>query len=792
LALGKYVFELVRQSSLVNEIYQGSMFKRRISIYLFVAALFFYNSIHAMDFDSTKWISIDPPAVKSNLWVCFRKSLELSSHPGHAEFYIAVDSKYWLWINGQMVIFEGELKRGPNPEDTYYDKVDIQKYLKKGKNTISILMWYWGRSGFSHLSSGKPGLLAKLQLKDQIISSDESWRVKIHPAYGESGPPYPNPRLSEFNIHFDGRHDISGWEKPGYDDHNWSFATVLGKYPCEPWNKLIERPIPNWYQSAISKYDSVTYVRTDSNVIVRAKLPLNISITPYLKIKAAEGKLIDIRTDNYKGGSEYNVRAEYITKNGVQEFEAFNYVNGHSVLYTLPKGVEVIALGYRETRYNTRHIGSFKCSDPFYNQLWTKSLNTMNLNMRDAIQDADRERSQWWGDAVIVSGEIFYSCDTNGIKIITKAIRNLVDWKEPGGILHSPVPGIHKKELPAQMLAAVGKFGFWNYYFYTGDYTTIQYVYPTVKEYLSLWTLGDSGLVNHRSGNWDWYDWGNNIDIPVMENAWYCLALESAANMATLLGLKDDAFHFQKRRQRITDAVNTYLWNGSEYRTPTYKGNTDDRANGLAVLAGFAKDEKWPSIRRFLNSYSNAGPYMEKYILESFFQQGDATSALVRMKERYETMVNSKLTTLWEDWRVGGSGGGSINHGWAAGPLTLLSEYVAGIQPGDAGWKTFIVKPQLAKLKWLNCVVPAGTKTISVAINKTNTGIEMSVNNTLGCNYMVAIPKAANTKKIIIDNRIFEMAAFVKLKTTELSFVREDEEYLYINTTQKKIKIVTL
>ena len=38
----------------------------------------------------------------------------------------------------------------------------------------------------------------------------------------------------------------------------------------------------------------------------------------------------------------------------------------------------------------------------------------MNLNMRDAIQDPDRERSQWWGDAVIVSGEIFYACDLNG------------------------------------------------------------------------------------------------------------------------------------------------------------------------------------------------------------------------------------------------------------------------------------------------------------------------------------------------------------------------------------------
>ncbi|MGZ3849188.1 MAG: alpha-L-rhamnosidase-related protein [Flavisolibacter sp.] len=764
--------------------------RKKICTYLLLAVFFYCNKVHAIDFNGTKWISIDQSSVKSNLWVCFRKSFDLNTVQSSSTLYLAVDSKYWLWINGQMVIFEGELKRGPNPEDTYYDKVAIGRYLKKGKNTISILMWYWGKSGFSHLSSGKPGLLAKIQLKNQTIASDESWKVKIHPAYGASGPPYPNPRLSEFNIHFDARKDINGWEKKNYDDSSWPFAQVLGNYPCKPWNKLVERPIPNWYNSGILKYDSVSYHPTDSNVTIRAKLPRNLSITPYFKIRSGEGKLIDLRTDNYKGGSEYNVRAEYITKNGVQEFEAFNYVNGHSVIYTLPKGIEVIALGYRETRYNTKHIGNFKCSDGFYNRLRTKALNTMNLNMRDAIQDADRERSQWWGDAVIVSGEILYSCDNDGTKIITKAIKNLVDWQEPGGALHSPIPGIHKKELPAQMLAAIGKFGFWNYYVHTGDYQTIHYVYPAVKKYLSLWTLGDSGLLNHRSGNWDWYDWGNNIDITVMENAWYCLALESASNMAKLLGHPDDASTFLGQREKIKKAVNAYLWDGTEYRTPSYNGNTDDRANGLAVLAGFADKEKWQLIRRFLNTYANAGPYMEKYILEAFFQQGDAASALNRMKRRYEEMVDSKLTTLWEDWKIGGSGGGSINHGWAAGPLTLLSQYVAGIEPVDPGWTSFIVKPQLADLKWVHCTVPAGNKTISVDIKKTNKSLEMNVSNTLGCTYILAIPNAAKAKKITINNKTFDKATFMKLNSPKLSFLRLDNDYFYITTSKKNIKIV--
>ena len=746
--------------------------------------------IHAINFEGTKWISVDETLVKTNQWICFRKSFDLKKKETSAQLHIAVDSKYWLWVNGKMVVFEGELKRGPNPEDTYYDKVEIAPYLKKGKNTIAILMWYWGKEGFCHNSSGKPGLLAKLVLKNRQIESDETWKAKIHPAYGESSPPYPNLRLPESNIHFDARKDINGWEKNEYADTKWSFAKVVGIYPCSPWNKVYERPFPNWYDSGILQYDSISYKNDSNNLIINAKLPRNMSITPYLKIKSEEGKLIDIRTDNYKGGSEYNVRAEYITKKGEQEFEAFNYVNGHHVIYTLPKGIEIIDIGYRETRYNTKHVGKFECNDEFYNKLWVKALNTMNLNMRDAIQDPDRERSQWWGDAVTIAGEIYYSCDSNGVKIINKAIRNLVDWQKPDGVLYSPVPtGKWDKELPAQMLASIGKFGFWNYYVYTGDKEIIRYVYPAVKKYLSLWTLDSRGLVNHRSGDWDWYDWGNNIDIPVMENAWYSLALEGAYNMAILLNYNDDASAYAKEKETITKAVKYCLWNGREYKSPGYKGHTDDRANGLAVLAGFADEEKWQSIRHFLNGYANAGPYMEKYILESFFQQGDAKSGLDRMKRRYEYMVNSELTTLWEDWSIGGSGGGSINHGWAGGPLILLSQYVAGVQPIDAGWKSFIIKPQLGDLEWVNCTVPAGNKTISVKIIKSSNTFDINVDNSLKCRYIVAIPKITNAKKITINDKKYDIKAFEKLNTKNISFQRTDSDYLYINTDMQKLKI---
>ena len=250
-----------------------------------------------------------------------------------------------------------------------------------------------------------------------------------------------------------------------FDDSGWTEPHEFGKPPVGPWNRLWKRPFPLWRDSGLIPYENDgSWPEVSNGEVIRMKLPRNIAITPYMKIEAPPGLKIDIRTDNYIGGGTSNIRAEYITKEGIQVFEALAYLNGHEVHYTIPPGVKILDLRYRETRLDTDFAGSFQCDDPFLNTLWIKARNTMNINMRDAIQDPDRERSQWWGDAVIVMGEMFYSCDTASYGLIRKCMSNLVEWQKPDGVLYSPIPGKWHQELPWQMLASIGRYGFWRYY----------------------------------------------------------------------------------------------------------------------------------------------------------------------------------------------------------------------------------------------------------------------------------------------------------------------------------------
>ena len=91
-----------------------------------------------------KWISKQYYENESNSWLAFRKDVEIEKVPASLVARIAVDTKYWLWINGEPVVYEGGLKRGPSIGDGYYDKVEIAPYLKEGANRISVLVWFMG------------------------------------------------------------------------------------------------------------------------------------------------------------------------------------------------------------------------------------------------------------------------------------------------------------------------------------------------------------------------------------------------------------------------------------------------------------------------------------------------------------------------------------------------------------------------------------------------------------------------------------------------------------------------
>ena len=460
---------------------------------------------------------------------------------------------------------------------------------------------------------------------------------------------------------------------------------------------------------------------------LKAYLPYNAQVTPYIRLKSAAGRTVRILTDDYRGGSAPNVFAEYRTTDGEQDFECKGWMNGHCVYYIISDGVEVLDVQYRETGYDTRFAGSFVCDDQKLNTLWNKAQRTLYLTMRDTYMDCpDRERAQWWGDVVNELGEAFYALDEKAHLLTRKGIHELMDWQRADSTIYAPVPsGNYKDELPMQMLASVGYYGFWTYYTGSGDRQTIEYVYPKVKKYIHVWKTGSNQLIIPRSGGWTWGDWGDYKDMELLFNQWYIIALDGYARKATLVGDKDEALWAQNKAEVMRRVFHETYWNGSCYASAASMNNPDDRAQALAVVSGTLPDSLYSVIRPFFKKVFHASPYMEKYVLQALCHMGYYEDALNRMKLRYEKMIDSPLTTLWEGWGIGseGFGGGTYNHAWSGGPLTILSQYIAGIETMEPAFKCFKVEPHPAHLNHIRAVVPlSGGREIRMVLDRDASG----------------------------------------------------------------------
>ena len=742
-----------------------------------------------------------------NSWTAFRKTFTAPASIAGAAAHIAVDSKYWLWVNGVLVVYEGGLKRGPDRTGTWYDEVDVGAYLQSGaSNTVAVLVWHFGRNGYSHSDSGKGGLLFDLVMTNDAgvktrVSTDRTWRMKALSAYSSRNPA-PNGRLPERSVKYDARNAPSStgqncWTLPGFNDSAWAAAVDKGAPGVAPWNGLVKRPIPQWRISPVKDFErgvrrctggncrinnnsvaqSLPYTNGTSGDVFLIGVPhRNVMMHPVLTLGSGTTAGVSLAFEAENQNLEYTVSGEYVAKAGAQTYEHLPWIHGEHMVLQVPAGATVDSFRYRQTGYDVDVRGSFDSNDDFQDKMWKLAEASLHVNMRDIFMDTPgRERAQWWGDVVVQSGQLYHSYDARGHLLMRKGIRDLVNWRKPagwggaaGGELYSPVPagikascgndineaggGVWCAELPLQMLASVGHYGFWRYYVNTADRPTIDHVYAPVRDYLSKWewyteTAGDDAkyrdLVKHRyigPGIWAWTDWQANsaqgTDNRILSSAWYYLALRSALAMAELKDVRADAADFRGKMKRIRDAFHKPFWRSEGYYRDLFhvadsslEQPLDDRANGLAVVAGLVDRFRHPQVAEVLkiggrHYTAHASPYMENFVVEALARMGHPDEALARVKKRWSPYAGDSSnhawrTTLPEHWFWLGvlSGSHTHNHAWSGGMQTLLTGTVAGLGPDEPAWEAYHVLPDEGSLTDITAVVPTGYGDIRAVVD---------------------------------------------------------------------------
>ena len=387
--------------------------------------------------------------------------------------------------------------------------------------------------------------------------------------------------------------------------------------------------------------------------------------------------------------------------------------------------------------------------------------------MRDWFYDCpDRERVGFWGDGTPELNQCFYVFDERSHRLCKELVRRPLD----------------AKFYPGQQLEFLGEYGLWYYYLQTGDIESIKEVYNATKTF--LFTTYQPGKKNQ------WFDWGKeNKDIAIIETCFMYMDLGTLKKMALLTGHSIDTIQINNKLDSIQKSFDTRFWKGGYYMSDQVK-EPDDRANAMAINAGLVNRNNWELLYiNVLTQKTFSSCFFDRWVFEALCKIGKQEYALLRMYNRYKTMIPAPFTTLWEHYdrwwasRIDAfDEGSSLNHGWNP-PVINLSQTIAGISPVKAGWETFQVLPKEAFLKSISVVVPSIKGKIYVSLNKTEHDYSLKVKNPLKTKAIVGIPKKSFIKlqMITVNGKIVWNGNFTN-GFKGLSWYGEDEEFIMFLT----------
>jgi alpha-L-rhamnosidase len=183
-------------------------------------------------FRKANWIWLDGEPCPRNAVAEFRHSFDLERMPRNARVLVSADSRYVLWINGTR-IGHGPPRNFPNHYE--FDLHDVAGFLRRGQNTLRVIVQHWGEGNFQAFVR-RAGLVLEIQAGATIRgATDSSWECRLSPGY-EAVTPRIACQLpfEEQAVGLDANEQEAGWCP----------AVAIGPVGCKPWGQLNPRSIP--------------------------------------------------------------------------------------------------------------------------------------------------------------------------------------------------------------------------------------------------------------------------------------------------------------------------------------------------------------------------------------------------------------------------------------------------------------------------------------------------------------------------------------------------------------------
>lgn len=654
-----------------------------------------------------------------------RREFTVDKPVRRATAYVCGLGQFELFLNGE--------KTGDHfldPAWTKFDKevqyvsFDVSDRLRQGANAVGAMLG----NGFFNIpreryskfagSYGAPKMIFKLQIEyedgtRQTVVSDDSWKAAPGPVTFSSiygGEDY-DAGLAQ-----------AGWTSPDFDDSSWS-AAVLTRFDSPLRSQRttpikIRQRVPTVRKYRNSKGNYLYDLGQNASGIVR----LSVRASGRHTVRMFPGELCrpDSTVNQRSSGGpvffSYTTRGDGSVESWQPQFTyyGFRYVEVEGAVpegEPNPNGLpEIVELTGLHTTNSAEQVGTFECSNPLFNQIYTLIDWAIRSNFSSVFTDCPhREKLGWLEQSHLIGPSIQYGYDIS--RAYPKIVGDMATAQHEDGMIPTIAP---QYTVFAEGFLDTPEWGsafiLLPYYLYRwyGDDRPMRENYDRMADYIDyLSSKADGHIVAYGLG--DWCDIGpaepahsQLTSNGVSATAIYYYDICTMRRIAEHLGKTADAERYESLAAEVKKAFNERFF---DRRTLKYDRNSQ-AANAMALYMGLAEPQYEEVVLKNLiddirgrGNAVTAGDIGYRYVVQTLQDRG-ASDVLFDMNSRYDVpgygyQIAMGETALAESWQSRDYL--SHNHCMLGHLYSWLFSGIGGIsqESGSTAYKRIVIDPQI-------------------------------------------------------------------------------------------------
>ena len=757
-----------------------------------------------------KWIGLQTTKKISPL---LRKKVEITRKVKSARVYISGLGWSELYLNGKKVsddVLSPALT--DYNQEVFYRTYDITSLLEQGSNAIGIMLgngWFSASKILSWEKEGgwaaRPQAILQMMVTyddgtEKQFFTDETWKAA-------SGPIGSNEKNT--GEEYDARLEKPQWNTVGYDDSQWSPATVI---PA-PRGRLICQTIP-----PLKVQDTFRPIKMTKDGKGGWVFEFDRFFSGWVRLKV-KGKAGTKITMTYESGE----RDTYILK-GAPAGEIYEpRFTFHPVRHVWVEGLEGVptleTLEGREVYGDVDLYGSFNCSNELLNRIHGNIQRSLKVGLKGFILDCLHREPISYNEPA----SIFGSLSTRKFMpdLWVRIARNIQLGGSENGDLSDIVPVLPgmKRESDVSQNGAYPML-IWYLYQCYGDERLLKQHYQTVKAWVDFIgrNMADSThivtkgwLGEHmlpKSGRIPGFDFISK-ETP-KDFIWTCFYYQNVrvlADMSRVLGRKEDECSYMALAETIRGTINREWLNTKIGHYATASQTADILPLAIGIVPQENRKQVIDNIARTISE--NGGKFKVGHVgLPGFMESlvdhgvGEVVYKAVNTIEfpGWGYMISQGATTVWEGWSQS-----SVVKEWnnyiyqAEESMTMLTgvcrffyEGIAGIQEPnfygtrefEPGYALIRIKPHvLGDLTYASASIKTVRGIISSGWKKTDNSFALDVTIPVNSTARVSFP-IMELKNTTIDEGgkvVWKDGVFIK-GVTGIKGGKQEEGYITFDT----------